>query len=86
MLFSIYGISFDVPKESKIQVWKGSLYFEGTVEFADFQNNSVKVDWNDMEKVLGNRSVREFFNEYLEKIKVERALSKFDLKEFPHEA
>ncbi len=86
MQFSIYGLEFDVPKEYKIQIWKGSLFFEGTVEFMDFQNNLVRVDWNDMAKVMGaHTNMREFFDDYLGKIKAEKTLSNFDLKEFPHE-
>lgn len=85
MLFSIYGLEFDVPKEFKIQIYKGSLYYEGTVEFMDFQNNIIKVDWNEKDKIMGrNSTLKEFFQEFLGKIKTERDLSKFDLKEFPH--
>ena len=86
MLFSIYGLEFDVPKESKIQIYKGSLYFEGTVEFTDFENNVVKADWNGTEKVLGRRrNVKEFFKDFLDKIRADRDVIKFDLQEFPHE-
>jgi hypothetical protein len=86
MLFSIYGYDFDVPKEYKIQIYKGSLFFEGTAEFMDFEGNIIKADWNDADKTLGkNRSVKEFFDNFLSKIKADAALSKFDLKEFAHE-
>src|SRR5512136_2435713 len=86
MLFSIYGLEFDVPKEYKIQIYKGSLFFEGTVEFMDFEGNTLKVDWNASDKVLGKeRDVRSFFKAFLERIKAERALEKFDLREFPHD-
>src|SRR5512136_2762650 len=86
MLFSIYGLEFDVPKEYKIQIYKGSLFFEGTVEFMDFQNNTMKADWNAADRVLGTeRNVRSFFKAYLEKNKAERAIEKFDLREFPHD-
>jgi hypothetical protein len=86
MFFSLYGLEFDVPKEYKIQIYKGSLFFEGTVEFMDFQGNTIKVDWNEIDKTLGkDRSIKEFFTDYFNKIKAERTLSKFDLKEFPHE-
>lgn len=86
MLFSLYGLEFDAPKETKIQIYKGSLFFEGTVEFTDFENNVVKVDWNGTEKVLGtHRNIRDFFNNFLGKIKADRDVTKYDLKEFPHE-
>jgi hypothetical protein len=86
MLFSIYGLEFDVPKESKIQIYKGSLYFEGTVEFTDFENNIIKADWNNTGKVLGEgRDVKEFFKDFLEKVRADRDVSKYDLKEFSHE-
>jgi hypothetical protein len=86
MLFSIYGLEFDVPKESKIQIYKGSLYFEGTVEFTDFENNVIKADWNDTSKVLGaRRNIKDFFKDFLDKIRADRDVTKFDLQEFPHE-
>jgi hypothetical protein len=86
MLFSIYGLEFDVPKEFKIQIYKGSLFFEGTVEFTDFQNNTIKADWNAADKVLGEeRDVHCFFKAFLDRIKAERQLEKFDLKEITHD-
>lgn len=79
-------MEFDVPKEYKIQIYKGSLFYEGTVEFMDFQGNDVKVDWNETDKVLGTSgSLREFFGDFLGKIKAERDLAKFDLRELPYE-
>lgn len=86
MLFSIYGLEFDIPKEFKIQIYKGSLYYEGTVEFMDFQGNTIKADWNETDKVVGKgRSIKEFFKEFLDKIKAERDLSKFELVEHQHD-
>lgn len=86
MLFSLYGLEFNVPKEFKIQIYKGSLFFEGTVEFSDFQGNTIKADWNASDKVLGKgRDIRAFFTAYLEKIRAERQIEKFDLKEIAHD-
>jgi hypothetical protein len=86
MLFSLYGLEFDVPKEYKIQIYKGSLFFEGTVEFTDFQGNTIKADWNAADRVLGEeRNVHSFFKEFLDKIKAQPQLEKFELKEIPHD-
>ncbi len=79
-------MEFDVPKEYKVQIYKGSLFFEGTVEFMDFQGNTLKVDWNAADRVLGkDRDIHKFFKNFLDRIKSERQLEKFDLKELTHE-
>ncbi|MEM4644454.1 MAG: hypothetical protein QW748_03635, partial [Candidatus Methanomethylicaceae archaeon] len=61
MIFQIYGLQVDVPREYKIILWKDSVFYEGTVEIHDNFGNMIKMDWNDLTKLLQKyRSPEEF--------------------------
>ena len=70
MIFQIYGLQLDIPKEYKIILWKDSVFYEGTVEIHADASNMIKLDWNDLTKVLQKySSPEEFFRENIERIK-----------------
>lgn len=69
MIFQIYGLQLDIPKEYKIILWKDSVFYEGTVEIHDNLGNIIKMDWNDLTKVLQKyHSPEDFFKENIERI------------------
>lgn len=70
MIFQIYGLLVDIPKEYKIILWKDSLFYEGTVEIHDNSGNMIKMDWNDLTKILQKyHSPEEFFQENIKRIR-----------------
>jgi len=84
MLFTLYGLQLDIPKEYKIQIWKGFRFYEGTVEISDFQNNVIRMDWNDLDKIIGKyKTPTEFFKEHLDKVRCDKDVVEFKLEQFP---
>ncbi len=85
MLFSLYGLEIDVPKEMKIQIFKGSLYYEGTAEFMDYEKNVIKMDWIDLNNVIKNfPTPADFFKDNFDKIKKDPNIE-FSLEQYPCE-
>jgi hypothetical protein len=86
MRFQLYGFQLDIPKEYKIQIWKGSLYYEGTIEISDFENNLIKMDWNELNKIIETyESPNEFFKSHLNPIKEDKDVVEYNLQEIPWE-
>ena len=73
MIFRIYGLQVDVPKEYKIILWKDSVFYEGTVEIHGYEGNMIKMDWNDLTKIIQKSpSPEDFFKENLDRIKEDK--------------
>jgi hypothetical protein len=84
MLFSLYGLEMDVPKEYKIQIYKGSLFYEGTFEITDFEDNLIRVDWNELGKLISqHQSPSHYFQDYLDKVKSDKEVVELRVEEFP---
>lgn len=80
MIFRIYGLQLDIPREYLIVLWKGSHFLEGSVEIQDFFGNIIKMDWNDLNKFIDKyKTPEEFFKQNLEKIKQDKSVRDYKL-------
>ncbi|MGQ9760143.1 MAG: hypothetical protein ACUVQ5_06225 [Candidatus Methanomethylicaceae archaeon] len=86
MLFCIYGLQLDAPKEYQIILWKGSMYHEGTVDIMEHGGKLIKMDWNDLSRIITKFSTpEEFFISNIKKVKEDRDVVDFKLENFPWE-
>ncbi|MCS7098292.1 MAG: hypothetical protein NZ922_04880 [Candidatus Methanomethyliaceae archaeon] len=83
MIFQMYGLRIDVPREYYIIVWKGSHFFEGSVEVHDITENIIKMDWNNLNKFINTyKSPEDFFRPNLEKIKQDKDIRDYKLETY----
>lgn len=75
MIFRIYGLQLNLPKEYLINLWKGSNFLEGSVEIQDIFGNVIKMDWNDLNKFIDKyKTPEEFFKPNLERVKQDKSI------------
>lgn len=75
-----------MPKEYQIIVWKGSLFYEGTVEIIGHGGNMIKMDWNDLSKIIPKyQKPEDFFKENIKRVERDRDVAEFKLETYPWE-
>lgn len=87
MIFRIYGLQLNVPKEYLITLWKGSHFFEGSVEIQDNAENVIRMDWNDLNKFIDRyKTPEDFFKPNIERVKQDRSVRDHTLNTYDFES
>jgi hypothetical protein len=79
MIFRIYGFQIEMPIQYYVTIWKGSSFYEGTIEIFDEIGNIIRIDWNNLNKIIDKyKTPKDFFEKNIEEIK--KIKSTYDYK------